>query len=316
MRGIQSEALIAVEWLLLGIALFLIIARLNLRLNHLKAGFVISDAFILAAFAAGVSLNAVDITLYRRGVYEADVGFQMLEWKATEQEKVLVWRTQYFLYIPFYLQQYFNKGTLLALYYEIFGQRCTNIRLSLTILSFYCVIGFITTMSMVLFRCQWGCYWSYDDICPSNCWAVNDSLAWAFHFSSDIAIFILPVVCISKLNMSRAQRISASVTFLIGFINISITLARWIVVQSVFTPEPALNTGEALAIADGHTGLIVSILPSLRPYLRIWQTKPHHPAFPPDSERLDSVPSETHRPLQEMTSCRKSNSQTALVDSA
>ncbi|GKT54590.1 hypothetical protein ColTof3_01929 [Colletotrichum tofieldiae] len=73
--------------------------------------------------------------------------------------------------------------------------------------------------------------------------------------------------------MSKAQKISASVTFSIGLVNILITLTRWFVVQAVFTEVPALNTGEALAVADGHIGLIVSILPSLRPYLRIWQNK-------------------------------------------
>ncbi|KDN64670.1 hypothetical protein CSUB01_04308 [Colletotrichum sublineola] len=71
--------------------------------------------------------------------------------------------------------------------------------------------------------------------------------------------------------MSKAQKISAAVTFAIGLVNISVTIARWFVVQAVFTPVPALNTGAALAVADGHIGLIVSTLPSLRPYLRIWR---------------------------------------------
>lgn len=74
------------------IALCLIIARINLRIFHLKAGFVLSDAFIAAAFAAGVSLNAVDITLYRRGVYEPDIDFKMTNWVATEAESVYVYR--------------------------------------------------------------------------------------------------------------------------------------------------------------------------------------------------------------------------------
>ncbi|KAL0936361.1 uncharacterized protein CTRU02_208576 [Colletotrichum truncatum] len=273
MAGIQSEALIAVEWLLLGIALVLILARLNLRINHLKAGFVLGDVFILAAFAAAVSLNAVDITLYHRGIYEADIDFKMTTWVATEEESTIVYRTLYYLYFPFYLEQYFNKGTLIALYYEVFGGGSRKIKVSLAALTFYCISGFITTICIILFLCEWGCYWSYDNPCPQRCWKVSDNLGWAFHFSSDIFIFILPLVCISKLNMTKAQKISASITFCIGFINISITFARWLVVQAVFTSVPALNTGQAMAIADGHIGLIVSILPSLRPYLRIWSKK-------------------------------------------
>ncbi|TID03945.1 hypothetical protein CH35J_003120 [Colletotrichum higginsianum] len=271
MRGISAEALIAVEWLFITIALCLIIARINLRIFHLKAGFVLSDAFIAAAFAAGVSLNAVDITLYLRGVYEPDIDFKMTNWVATEAESVYVYRTLYFLYFPFYFEQYFNKGTLLALYYEIFGRGSTKIRASLLCLVAYCAAGFITTMCMILFYCKWGCYWSYTATCPQRCWVVNDNLGWALHFSSDVFIFILPLVYISKLNMSKAQKISASVTFSIGLVNILITLSRWFIVQAVFTEVPALNTGQLLAVLDGHIGLIVSILPSLRPYLRLWQ---------------------------------------------
>ncbi|GKT48224.1 uncharacterized protein ColSpa_08405 [Colletotrichum spaethianum] len=94
MRGIPAEALIAIEWSLISIALCLIIARLNLRLFYLKSGFVLSDAFIAAAFAAGVALNAVDVTLYLRGVYEPGIDFKMTTWVATEEESVYVYRPE------------------------------------------------------------------------------------------------------------------------------------------------------------------------------------------------------------------------------
>ncbi|TQN68856.1 hypothetical protein CSHISOI_06639, partial [Colletotrichum shisoi] len=355
MRGISAEALIlcAVEWLFITIAFCLIIARINLRVFHLKAGFVLSDAFIAAAFAAGISLNAVDITLYLGGVYEPNIDFKMTNWVATEAETVDLYRTQYFLYFPFYCEQYFNKGTLLALYYEIFGKGSTKIRASLLCLVAYCAAGFITTMCMVLFYCKWGCYWyspspspslsafhwvvftllpnlgsihqhhhhhhhqrltspprsqphpkSYTAICPQRCWTVNDNLGWAFHFSSDVFIFILPLVYISKLNMSKAQKISASVTFSIGLVSILITLSRWFVVQAVFTEVPALNTGQLLAVLDGHTGLIVSILPSLRPYIRLWQN------------RNDSRPAKSNATYEGLTTGKEETPSTSRVTSS
>ncbi|KAK1979280.1 hypothetical protein LZ30DRAFT_182481 [Colletotrichum cereale] len=270
MGKLTPEGLVAIEWSLIGIAFCLILARINLRIFYLKSGFVISDAFIAAAFAAGISLNAVDLTLYFRGIYDSYIDFRMTTWVASEAESVHVYRALYLLYFPFYIEQYCNKGTLIALYYEIFGHGSTKIRIALAFIVFYCVAGFVTTMSMILFLCKWGCYWSYAEGCPQRCWKVNDNLGWAFHFTSDILVFVFPLVYISKLNMSKAQKISASITFGIGLINIIITIARWFVVQAVFTPVPALNTGEAMAVADGHIGLIVSILPSLRPYLRIW----------------------------------------------
>ncbi|EFQ32499.1 hypothetical protein CGRA01v4_05932 [Colletotrichum graminicola] len=271
MGKLAGEGLLVIEWTLIGIAFCLILARLYLRIFHLKSGFVLSDAFIAVAFAAGVSLNAVDVTLYQRGIYASSVDFRMTTWVASEEDSVRVYRALYFLYFPFYIEQYCNKGTLLALYYEIFGNGSAKIRISLACIVLYCIAGFITTICIILFLCRWGCYWSYSQSCPLRCWEVSDNLGWAFHFTSDILIFILPLVCISRLNMSKAQKISAGVTFCIGLINIFITIARWFVVQAVFTPVPALNTGEAMAVSDGHIGLIVSILPSLRPYLRIWQ---------------------------------------------
>ncbi|KAK2016810.1 hypothetical protein LZ32DRAFT_668153 [Colletotrichum eremochloae] len=278
MGQLTAEGLLAIEWTLIAIALCLILARINLRLFHVKSGFVLSDAFIAVAFAAGISLNAVDVTLYHRGIYEPSINFRMTTWVAPEEESVRVYR-------------YCNKGTLIALYYEIFGNGSTRTRISLAFIAVYCAAGFITTICMILFLCR-----SYTNSCPFRCWQINDNLGWAFHFTSEILseyiiltesphnqlsplqltselrpVFVFPLVCISRLNMSKAQRISAAVTFAIGLVNISVTIARWFVVQAVFTPVPALNTGEALAVADGHIGLIVSTLPSLRPYLRIWR---------------------------------------------
>jgi len=271
MGNLTGEGLLVIEWTLIGIAFCLIIARIYLRIFHLKSGFVLSDAFIAVAFAAGISLNAVDVKLYRKGIYDSSVDFRMTTWVASEDDSIKVYRALYILYFPFCIEQYSNKGTLLALYYEIFGSGSTKIRISLACIVVYCVAGFITTICMILFLCKWGCYWSYSESCPFRCWQVNDNLGWAFHFTTEIFIFILPLVCISRLNMSKAAKISAGVTFCIGLVNIFVTIARWFVVQAVFTPVPTLNTGEAMAVADGHIGLIVSILPSLRPYLRIWQ---------------------------------------------
>ncbi|KAH7141062.1 hypothetical protein EDB81DRAFT_900684 [Dactylonectria macrodidyma] len=271
MHGPSGEALLAIEWLLIAIALCLILARLNLRFNHLGRRLVFSDGFILAAFAAGVALNAMDIVLYQKGVYTSYMDFTMTRLKAPPGEKVVIYKMSHFLNVPFYLEVYLYKAALLALYYEIFARDSRKLRAALTCLSGYCAVGYITTMCVVLFLCDWGCYWSLDAPCSPRCTTVTDNLGWAFHLTAEICIFLLPVIYISQTNMTRPQKLSASFTFFIGFISISITIARWFVVQAVFTPEPSLTTAETFSIADGHSGLIVATLPSLRPYLRIWQ---------------------------------------------
>jgi hypothetical protein len=54
----------AIEWLLLSIAFFLILARLNLRLRLLRRRLILSDYFVLAAFIAGVALSSFDSMFY------------------------------------------------------------------------------------------------------------------------------------------------------------------------------------------------------------------------------------------------------------
>jgi hypothetical protein len=68
-------------------------------------------------------------------------------------------QTFFSLYFPFYIEQYLNKGTLIALYFEIFGQHMGKTRTSLFALSTFCIIGFTTTVLMNLFYCRFGCYW-------------------------------------------------------------------------------------------------------------------------------------------------------------
>ncbi|KAK7222468.1 hypothetical protein V2G26_010471 [Clonostachys chloroleuca] len=271
MTMFSGKGLLAVEWTLIGIALILLIARLNLRIRYLRSGFVISDGFMIAAFVAAASLTSADTWLYHMKVYKPDVDFQMNHWDSSVEEKIQVYKTFFSLYFPFYIEQYLNKGTLIALYFEIFGQHMGKTRTSLFALSTFCIIGFTTTVLMNLFYCRFGCYWSLDNPCDASCVVVKDNVGWAFHFASGLLIFVLPLVYINRLNMSKTQRISTGIIFCLGFINLCISLARWFIVQSVFSPSPSLPFGEALAVSDAHSGLIISILLSLRAYLRIFR---------------------------------------------
>jgi sugar phosphate permease len=62
------------------------------------------------------------------------------------------------------------------------------------------------------------------------------------------AVFLLPLIFISQANMTRSQKISASITFVMGAVNIVVTLIRWLVVQSVFDGigNPPLTTAGKL----------------------------------------------------------------------
>ncbi|VUC29220.1 unnamed protein product [Clonostachys rosea] len=226
MSVFSGKGLLAVEWTLIGIALILLIARLNLRIRHLRSGFVISDFFMIAAFIAAVSLTSADTWLYHMKVYKANVDFQMNNWDASAEEKIQAYKAFFSLYFPFYVETYLNKGTLIALYFEIFGQHIGKTRSSLFALSTFCVIGLTTTVLMNLFYCRFGCYWSLDNPCDAHCVIVKDNVGWAFHFACGLLIFVLPLVYINRLNMSKTQIISTGIIFCLGFVNLCITLAR------------------------------------------------------------------------------------------
>ncbi|CAI6100887.1 unnamed protein product [Clonostachys chloroleuca] len=129
MTMFSGKGLLAVEWTLIGIALILLIARLNLRIRYLRSGFVISDGFMIAAFVAAASLTSADTWLYHMKVYKPDVDFQMNHWDSSVEEKIQV--------------------------YKHMGKT----RTSLFALSTFCIIGFTTTVLMNLFYCRFGCYW-------------------------------------------------------------------------------------------------------------------------------------------------------------
>ncbi|KAK7218334.1 hypothetical protein V2G26_006337 [Clonostachys chloroleuca] len=276
MLKLTGKGLMAIEWSLVGIALILGLARLDLRFNHHQQGFILRDLFYLFALATALTNTAIDTALWHRGigVFEEDVDLGVVQWQAPRDNIIAAFRTIYISIFTFYLEQYLTKAILITQYFELFGRRSRRTRTVLYLLIGYCAVGFITTLFMLLFVCKLGCFWSMEAECRGQrCQLIKDNVAWAFHFTSDVMIFILPLVCISRLPMSRAQKISAGLTFGLGFINIGITVMRWFIVHSPFAPSTAFAVDEALFITDAHTSLIISILPSLRLYLRIFRRR-------------------------------------------
>jgi hypothetical protein len=68
-------------------------------------------------------------------------------------------------YLTFYLQLYLTKATLITLYFEIFGQRSRRTRISLYILTGFCMSGFIITIFLLLFADPFGSTWYAVPVC-------------------------------------------------------------------------------------------------------------------------------------------------------
>jgi hypothetical protein len=77
---------------LIGIALVLVLLRLNLRLRHLKTRLALCDYFILGAFVSACSLTVVDTWLHALKVYQANVNFHMDHWHPTDEQRIQVYK--------------------------------------------------------------------------------------------------------------------------------------------------------------------------------------------------------------------------------
>jgi hypothetical protein len=75
---------------MISVALVLIVARMYFRLHLLDKHLVWSDMFIILSLVSGIWLRACDITLYRKGVYQPWLDYQITLFVASPEEMVFV----------------------------------------------------------------------------------------------------------------------------------------------------------------------------------------------------------------------------------
>ncbi|CAI6088982.1 unnamed protein product [Clonostachys chloroleuca] len=207
--GLSGEGLLAFEWTMIAVTIILVLARLHLRFNYIGIGLVISDWFIFATLVCNTALTCTDTYLYVRGVWSENIDYYIAGWVLSENYELTVLKVFYASVFPWYLAQYLNKGILITLYYHV----------------------------------------TVSNLCSSSCLNMQDNIAFALHFANDIWIFIFPLVLISQLWMSKAQKISTSITFGLGILNIGITFTRWLINQTTIGPDEDLATaGEYLPL--------------------------------------------------------------------
>ncbi|RYP52465.1 hypothetical protein DL768_002388 [Monosporascus sp. mg162] len=109
----------ATEWLFLGIALVLIIARLYLRLKIQYQRLAASDYFLMTAWIASMSNACFDIAFLRMGILtpEMDVTLSLVDdLEVLQQALRNFWATNF----PFYTTLYISKASILTFYHQLF----------------------------------------------------------------------------------------------------------------------------------------------------------------------------------------------------
>ncbi|KAH8889998.1 hypothetical protein GQ53DRAFT_868376 [Thozetella sp. PMI_491] len=274
-NGPTGASVIATEWILLSIAAFLISARLYLRLKIKRQRLMLSDSFICLAWTFAVAYNSFDILYMRLGALEPYVDSALVNFQTDPETVQTVQLGFWASLIPYYTALYCSKAAVLSFYLQICPEFSRFRRNGIWMVIYYSGAAFVTTMGLIFFLCypvqrNWAIG---ENVCPPSAPIILFQVAWSFHFSSDIFIFLVPFLILYRLRMRRIVRIGVYATFTLGAINIIFSLTGFLTLQLAVEDDsivpPSLTQIELWSAIDCNIGVIVATLPSLRPYLRM-----------------------------------------------
>ncbi|KAB8211093.1 hypothetical protein BDV34DRAFT_236085 [Aspergillus parasiticus] len=265
MGAVNSAAVIAVEWALLGICLALVLARLHLRLRLQLKRPILSDYCICLAWLCGIWGAVLDIELKKLGwLSPATTWF---DFPSNTPNPDLTIKIAFVSWFPLFAVQYLNKAALLSFFFHIFPSVLRTFLYLLWTVAIFSILSFITSILLVLLMCLPQTS-SHHALCSAKNSFIIWTSTWALHFSSDIFIFCLPFFVLRIIRLAWKRKIALYVTFGFGIFSIGACIGRFLTVVITY-PDVPTTTLELWCALDVFTGLIVACLPSLRPYLTL-----------------------------------------------
>ncbi|KAJ4009259.1 hypothetical protein NW752_009558 [Fusarium irregulare] len=265
----NSSALLITEWTLISLSTVVIAARIWLRLGLQKQRLLGSDVWMTMAWAMGIVIASFCITYVHLGVMEDGILPSLSNFDATDERKKLILKLHWISTLPLIMSFYLCKAALLSVYHQVIPRFMTKRRTFLWVTVGYVVVSFITTVTLLFTICtpvnRW---WSLesDRRCEINHVRAFYTTTWALNFTSDIFIFVLPWLIVPDLMIKGWLRIGIYFTFLLGLINMAITIVRYTQVYAV--KDASLVTTHFWSSLDLYIGLVISCLPALRPYFK------------------------------------------------
>ncbi|KAK2053956.1 hypothetical protein LY76DRAFT_597388 [Colletotrichum caudatum] len=278
-NGPTAVAIIATEFTLIGIAAVLIAARIYLRIGLQGLPLIASDLVVCASWIVCAAFSSFDIAYLEQGVLRPDVAFTLQGYNGTSDKIEFVWKLQWISQLLFFTAFYLCKAALLTLYARFFPAFMKTRRRILWATMVFCGSAYIATIVTTFFICRpLQGNWVTDPAvaCPVEVFFQLFQIAWTLNFAADIAIFCLPFLVLYRLQLKPSVKVSVYCTFLIGLVNLGVTLSRFLGIQ--LSPSRgylrAFTTIELWSILDVNIGLVIACLPPLRPYLSYnWKTK-------------------------------------------
>ncbi|KAK1995864.1 hypothetical protein LX36DRAFT_138931 [Colletotrichum falcatum] len=271
-NGPPAAAIIAAEFALIGIAAVLVGARIYLRIGLQGLRLITSDLIVCAAWVTCAAFSAFDIAYLKLDVLRPDVAFTLQGYNGTSDKIEFVWKLQWASQLLFFTAFYLCKTALLTLYARMFPAFMNTRRKILWATIIYCGCAYIATIVTTFFICRpLEGNWATDPAvaCPVEVFFQLFHIAWALNFAADIAIFFLPFLVLYRLQLKPSVKISVYFTFLIGLVNLGVTLARFLGIE--LSPSRgylrSFTVIELWSALDMNIGLVIACLPPLRPYL-------------------------------------------------
>ncbi|KAM5350321.1 hypothetical protein ACJ41O_006826 [Fusarium nematophilum] len=297
MSRISGASVLAAQWFLISVAAGLIIARVYLRLRIMRQRLTLADFTLFLAWLATIATSSVDIFFFKLGVLNPDVTIGFEGVVLGDHDLEMTFKLTWIANITFLPAAYLCKASLLIFYFQITSRVFGFPWMALCFVSGFAVVAFLVSTGVSLFIClplerQWTIG---PDMCSFDAIVTSYFIVWAFHFASDVLIFIVPFLIIRGLQMRRLQRFGVYFTFGLGLVNLTATVARFFVnLANKF--GGSITQVELMVAIDITFCLIIACLPGLRPYLRLIQGRslssyptPDGPSNNGSSQRTDKT---------------------------
>ncbi|KAF5673426.1 Na+ H+ antiporter [Fusarium heterosporum] len=284
----SGAAVLAVNYSLITIAALIIAARVYLRLVIQRERLIVADWLRIAAWCSAFIMASFDIVFMQEGALKASNNYTLENWDVPPEKLEKVLKHIWAAVLPFFTTFYLCKASLLVVYLQLFPSFMKKRRGVLWASIVYCAAAFIISTCLQLFLCfPIERNWSVMDpekLCGNAELAAVFQVAWSLHFVGSL-------ILLYKLNMRTRVKISVYSIFLLGLIDIAISLTRFLTIQlsavgnfrsmttiGMLKPPHGklLLTGYYLELwsgLDAYIGLIIACLPALRPYLHRRGTK-------------------------------------------
>ncbi|KAH5358932.1 hypothetical protein HBI49_140190 [Parastagonospora nodorum] len=221
----------------------------------------VEDAFVIAA---NICLILLATCMYIATTYGFGKRIADIKESGGDVKKALKY---FWMTFTFYtLTNGFNKMAFIALYYRVFPMK--GFRQACLVLGVISLGWTVSFLFVGIFQCN-PIDRVYDRKIPGTCisFAAHRWSNASLNLLTDLAIFILPMPVIMRLNMSFGSKIGLVILFSMGFfICLTTALRMATLLLSLHTKEPTYESAPAnlWSFIEAATGVICACLISLR----------------------------------------------------